>query len=137
MMSNMKAKKLKKWKLLLFVSLVFAAVQAFAQSELTIKTNDSIPAKYLDKDEEWLAQWTSENIRKGFFQPAFDSGITSQKPNNVLEILMNWHFEFLIENHLKEKKEVKQIVKNYLNGIILTERKGQIILRRKSLLLVK
>ncbi len=115
---------MKKWKLVLFVPLVFAAVQTFAQSELIIKTNDSIPTKYLDKDEEWLAQWTSENLGKGFFQPVFDSGITSQKPNNGLEILMNWHFEFLIENQLKEKKEVKQIVKNYLNGINPDEKKG-------------
>jgi len=113
----MKTKKWDKWMLVLFVALVFAAVQAFAQSELIIKTNDSIPVKYQEnKDEEWLAQWTSENIGKGFFQPEFDSGNASQKPNNVLEILMNQHYEFLIENQLKEKKEVKQIVKNYLNG---------------------
>jgi hypothetical protein len=37
---------------------------------------------------------------------------------------MNWHFEFLIENQLKEKKEVKQIVKNYLNGINPDGKKG-------------
>ena len=109
----MKTKKWDKWRLVLFVPLVFASVQAFAQSELIIKADDSIPA---NNDEKWLAQWTSENIGKGFFQPEFDSGNASQKPNNVLEILMNWHYEFLIENQLKEKKEVKQIVKNYLNG---------------------
>jgi hypothetical protein len=39
----MKTKKWDKWKLVLFVPLVFAAVQAFAQAELIIKTNDSIP----------------------------------------------------------------------------------------------
>lgn len=111
--------------LVLFVPLVFAAVQAFAQSELIIKTNDSIPVKYQEnKEEEWLAKWTSENIGKGFFQPEFGSGNASQKPNNVLEILMNQHYEFLIENQLKEKKEVKQIVKNYLNGINPDGKKG-------------
>ena len=69
----MKTKKWNKWKLVLFVPLVFVAVQAFAQSELIIKTNDSIPAKYQEnKDEEWLAQWTSENIGKGFFQPELE-----------------------------------------------------------------
>ena len=113
----MKTKKCDKWKLILFVPLVFAAVQAFAQAELIVKTDDSIPAKYQEnKDEEWLAQWTSENIGKEFFQPELESRDVSQKPNNVLEILMNQHYEFLIENQLKEKKEVKQIVKNYLNG---------------------
>jgi hypothetical protein len=125
MMSKMNTKKWVKWMLVLFVPLVFAAVQAFAQSELIIKTNDSIPAKYQEnKDEEWIAQWTSENIGKGFFQPAFDSGNASQKPNNVLEILMNWHYEFLIENQLQEEKKVKQIVKNYLNGINPDGKKG-------------
>ena len=109
----MKTKKWDKWKLILFVPLVIAAVQAFAQSESIIKTDDSNLAKnQKNQDEEWLAQWTSENIGKGFFQSAFDSGNTSQKSNNVLEILMNWHYEFLIENQLKEEKEVKQIVKN-------------------------
>lgn len=121
----MKTKKWENWKLILFVPLVFAAVQAFAQSELIIKTNDSVPSKYQEnKDEEWLGKWTSENIGKGFFQPAFESGNVSQKSNNVLEILMNWHFEFLIENQLKEEKEVKQIVKNYLNGINPDGKKG-------------
>ena len=111
--------------LFLFVPLVFAAVQAFAQSELIIKTNDSIPANYQEnKDEEWLALWTSGNIGKGFFQPSFDSANASQKSNNVLEILMNQHYEFLIENQLKEKKEVKQIVKNFLNGINTDGKKG-------------
>ncbi len=113
----MKTKKWGKYKLVLLVPFVFAAIQAFAQSELIIKTNDSIQAKYQEnRDEEWLALWTSENIGKGFFQPAFDSGNASQKQNNVLEILMNQHYEFLIENQLQEGKEVKQIVKNYLNG---------------------
>jgi len=109
----MKTKKWVIWMLVLFVPLVFAVVQAFAQSESLIKTDDSIPENMF---EEWLAQWTSENIGKGFFQPEFDSAKASQKPNNVLEILMNWHYEFLIENQLKEKEKVKQIVKNYLNG---------------------
>jgi len=121
----MKTKKWIKWMLFLFVPLVFAAVQAFAQSELIIKTNDSIPANYQEnKDEEWLALWTSGNIGKGFFQPSFDSANASQKSNNVLEILMNQHYEFLIENQLKEKKEVKQIVKNFLNGINTDGKKG-------------
>ena len=121
----MKTKKCDKWKLFLFVPLVFAAVQAFAQAEFIIKTNDSIPAKYQEnKDEEWLAKWTSENIIKGFFQPELESRDVSQKSNNVLEILMNQHYEFLIENQLQEKKEVKQIVKNYLNGINPDGKKG-------------
>ncbi len=121
----MKTKKWNKWKFILFVSLVFAAIQAFAQSELIIKTNDSIPAKYQEnKDEKWLAQWTSENIGKGFFQPELESLDASQKSNNVLDILMNWHEEFLIENQQKEKKEVKQIVKNYLHGINPDGKKG-------------
>lgn len=121
----MKTKKCEKYKLVLFVPLVFAAVQAFAQSELIIKTDDSIPAKYQEnKDEEWLALWTSENIGKGFFQPELESRDVSQKQNNVLEILMNQHFEFLIQNQLQEGTEVKQIVKNYLNGINPDGKKG-------------
>lgn len=124
----MKTKKWDKWKLVLFVPLVFAAVQAFAQSELVIKTDDFIPANNYEK---WLAQWTSENIGKGFFQPELESGNASQKPNNVLEILMNQHYEFLIENQLKEKKEVKQIVKNYLNGINPDGKKGPDCIEKK------
>ena len=121
----MKTKRWGKYKLVLFVALIFASVQAFAQSELIIKTDDSIPAKYQEnKDEEWLVQWTSENIGKGFFQPELELRDVSQKQNNVLEILMNQHYEFLIENQLKEKKEVKQIVKNYLNGINPDGKKG-------------
>ena len=117
--------KTKKWRLVLFVLITIVSFQAFPQSELTIKTNESIPAKYKEnKEAEWLSRWTSENIGKGFFQPAFDSGNASQKQNNVLEILMNQHFEFLIENQRKEKKEVKQIVKNYLNGINPDGKKG-------------
>ena len=117
--------KTKKWRLVLFVLITIVSFQAFPQSELTIKTNESIPAKYKEnKEAEWLSRWTSENIGKGFFQPAFDSGNASQKQNNVLEILMNKHFEFLIENQRKEKKEVKQIVKNYLNGINPDGKKG-------------
>jgi hypothetical protein len=113
----MKTKKWDKWKLVLLVPLVFAAVQAFAQAELILKTNDSIPENNQEnKDEEWLAQWTSENIGKGFFQPELESRDVSKKQNNVLEILMNQHYEFLIENQLQEGTEVKQIVKNYLNG---------------------
>ena len=84
MKSIMKTKKWDKWKLVLFVPLVFAAVQEFAQAELIIKTDDSVSAKYQEnKDEEWLAQWTSENAGKEFFQPAFDSGNASQKANYV------------------------------------------------------
>jgi len=128
----MKTKKWDKWMLVLFVPLVFAAVQAFAQSELIIKTNDSIPVKYQEnKDEEWLVKWTSENIGKGFFQPEFDSGNASQKPNNVLEILMNQHYEFLIENQLQEGTDVKQIVKNYLNGKNPNGKKGPEYIEKK------
>ena len=106
-MSKRITKKWIKHKLVLFVLLVFAAVQTFAQSELIIKTDDSIPVKYQEnKDEVWLAQWISENIGKGFFQPELETGDASQKPNNVLEILMNQHYEFLIENQFKEKKEL-------------------------------
>jgi hypothetical protein len=123
-MSKLKTKKWDKIKLILFVPIVFAAVQAFAQSEL-IRTDDSNPVNYQEnKDEKWLTRWTSENIGKGFFQPEFESHDASQKSNNVLEISMNSHYEFLINNQLQEGKELKQIVKNYLNGINPDGKKG-------------
>jgi len=113
----MKTKKWNKWKFVLIVPLAFVAVQVFAQPESSMKTNDYIQAKYREnKEAEWLSKWTSENIGKGFFQPELESRDASQKPNNVLEILMNWHYEFLIENQQKENQDIKQIVKNYLNG---------------------
>ncbi len=125
MKSKMKTERWDNWILILLVPFVIVLHQAFAQSESIIKTDDYIPIDYKEsKEEEWLSKWTTENIGKGFFQPELESRDTSQKPNNVLVILMNHYGEFLIENQQKDKKEVKQIVKNYLNGINPDGKKG-------------
>lgn len=124
-MTKMKTKKWGKWRLFLFVPLVIVAVQAFAQSELIIKTDDFVAVKYKEnKEVEWLSKWATENIGKGFFLPELESRDASLKPNNVLEILMNSYYEFLIENQRKEKEDVKQIVKSYLLGINPDGKKG-------------
>ncbi|MCY1721510.1 gliding motility-associated C-terminal domain-containing protein [Prolixibacteraceae bacterium Z1-6] len=112
-------------KLLLFVPLIAVLLQAFARPELITGPDDFIPVKYTeDKSEKWLANWTADNIGKGFYQPDLKDKDAPRNPNNVLVILMNRNDEFLIDGQYHKDNNIKQIVKDYLHGINPYGKKG-------------
>jgi beta-lactamase regulating signal transducer with metallopeptidase domain/biopolymer transport protein ExbD len=111
----------KQWnavKLIVFIPIVLLLLQAFAKPEIITVNADktTFGAVQQSETEKWLERWTLENIGKGFFQPAMKSSDSPQKPDNVLVILLNSKNQYLIENELAKKEEVKQIVKDFLHG---------------------
>jgi len=101
-----------------FIPIVLLLLQAFAKPEIITVNADktTFGAVQQSETEKWLEKWTLENIGKGFFQPAMKSSDSPQKPDNVLVILLNSKNQYLIENELAKKEEVKQIVKDFLHG---------------------
>ena len=124
----MQKKNKKQWaalKLILFVPVLILLLQAFARPDLITTPNDFIPVKTQENEaEKWLERWTVENIGKGFFQPGMKSIDSPKKPNNVLVILLNRNNQFLIENEIAKKEDVKPIVKQFLSG---QDRKGKLV----------
>jgi hypothetical protein len=116
----MKKKKINRWnglKLVLFVPLIIFLLQAFAKPGiLPGNAAGFIPVIQHDETAKWLEKWNKENIGEGFFQPEAKLAESNLKENNVLVILLNAKNEYLIENRFAKKEDVKEIVKEFLNG---------------------
>lgn len=126
----MKKKQFLRWsvaKTLIFLPAGFLLLQAFANPKVNEKVN-TLPVLMIqvNDSESWLKEWRYDNIKNlnaGVFlgkQPAHKTDLSWQlgpiKEGNVLAILQNRLGALLANGQLVAKKDLKAIVKSFING---------------------